>query len=309
MQIVGLVHGVLKYGAYGVRLVASMAAASVAVACSSALPLPSSSSAPRSGSPPAVIVPLPVHLGGDCAGTGEYGFRLAGDVSADVPVWASKGERTLPVLWPSGYRARFDSELSILDERSRVIARGGDVFGEGGLNGHAICPESSVIIVTDAPAFASEPPGSAPAATRGTPGPTPAPHAVAFEEFRERVASMLATTEASLAQVAAFLRDRELRLIQLPADQIRFESDLTLRYVIETEPAARACFGSEFERLRDVMSSLSGVPKYLVAGEGADAEPQPDPTIEDGVRRLRRIQAELTALMGGLERAEDRCGF
>jgi hypothetical protein len=74
-------------------------------------------------------------------------FTLAGDPTKSPAVWGvnSFGE-VFPITWPSGFTARFNPTLQILDPTGAVVATGGVVItdaGGGGVgsgdNGEYLC--------------------------------------------------------------------------------------------------------------------------------------------------------------------------
>ena len=69
-----------------------------------------------------------------CAGVG-LSTVLAGDPEDPRTAWLEpfNGDAapTIEVLWPPGYAARFAPGLEVLDERGRVVIRGGDFVDSG----------------------------------------------------------------------------------------------------------------------------------------------------------------------------------
>jgi hypothetical protein len=67
---------------------------------------------------------------GACLGLGLDAV-LRGDPTYPRVAWLDLPEsrgpaHTFDVVWPHGYRARFSPGLEILDERGRIVLRGGD---------------------------------------------------------------------------------------------------------------------------------------------------------------------------------------
>jgi len=63
--------------------------------------------------------------------------------------WADAGNFTeIPVTWPVGFRARFAPTLEVLTPTGTVVAREGDVLGEGPWRGLFVCTSVNGIAVT-----------------------------------------------------------------------------------------------------------------------------------------------------------------
>jgi hypothetical protein len=60
-----------------------------------------------------------------CAGIGFDG-SLQGDPSDPRVAWIVVGGRRVEVVWPTGFQARFDPRLEILDATDTVVLREGD---------------------------------------------------------------------------------------------------------------------------------------------------------------------------------------
>lgn len=98
-------------------------------------------------------VPLPE---GDqaptCAGVDVVGAVLRGDPQDPDVAWAEpeKGGARIPILWPPGYTATFDSRLEVHDSTGRVVAEDGsplpDALEEMGL---AVCTKPTEFRVID----------------------------------------------------------------------------------------------------------------------------------------------------------------
>jgi hypothetical protein len=58
-----------------------------------------------------------------CAGIGLSDAVLHGDAQDPKVAWLSLGSSRIDVLWPAGFRARFNPRLEVLDEAGTVIAR------------------------------------------------------------------------------------------------------------------------------------------------------------------------------------------
>jgi hypothetical protein len=88
------------------------------------------------GSPSAATVVVPTFKpipSGECPTAQMAAVRLRGDRAADPPVWVEDAQgKKMSVLWPNGFSARFDPDLSLIGADGRVIARSGDLLDLGG---------------------------------------------------------------------------------------------------------------------------------------------------------------------------------
>ena len=79
-----------------------------------------------SETPQTFMLPVAEGYSGGCLGVG-LDATITGDPSDSRIAWliVGTGQRK-DVLWPPGYRARFDPQLQILDQNGRVVLREGD---------------------------------------------------------------------------------------------------------------------------------------------------------------------------------------
>lgn len=84
------------------------------------------------GSPSAATVVVPTFKplpSGECPTAQLAGVRLRGDQAANPPVWVEDAQsKKLSILWPNGYAARFDPDLSLIGANGQVVARAGDLL-------------------------------------------------------------------------------------------------------------------------------------------------------------------------------------
>jgi hypothetical protein len=114
------------------------------------VPQPTSSAVTASASLAAVegyLLPaLPAALEANpiCAGVGLSPLTLRGALVEDAAsVWAETVGPNLPVLWPRGYRARFEPDLIVVNSKGDEVARGGTDMSGGTLPGVLLCPVTS----------------------------------------------------------------------------------------------------------------------------------------------------------------------
>jgi hypothetical protein len=66
-----------------------------------------------------------------CAGIRFDPATLGGAPGEPATTWLQFPDgNEVEVFWPTGYRARFNPTLEVLDPARRVVARGGDVFSD-----------------------------------------------------------------------------------------------------------------------------------------------------------------------------------
>lgn len=95
----------------------------IVVACSTGSPSPATVVVPT-------FKPLP---SGECPTAQLAAVRLRGDRAADPPVWVEDAQgKKLSILWPNGFSARFDPDLSLIGGSGQVVARAGDLLDLGG---------------------------------------------------------------------------------------------------------------------------------------------------------------------------------
>jgi hypothetical protein len=59
------------------------------------------------------------------------GARLVGNASDPRVAWVQFGAKRADVVWPQGYRARFNPYLEILNANGEIVARHGDEIRGG----------------------------------------------------------------------------------------------------------------------------------------------------------------------------------
>lgn len=101
-------------------------------------------------SPPTPPLPLPVAaFPNACRGVGLTDATLVGSPDDPRITWLQLPDgRRIELVWPPQYSARFTPELEVLDERSAVRFRGGDVVRGGCQKGPAEDPRSIILVTT-----------------------------------------------------------------------------------------------------------------------------------------------------------------
>jgi hypothetical protein len=76
----------------------------------------------------------PPPRGGGCGSVAFLDLRLRGDPDRVPAVWVEAVHDGTPlrVVWPPGFRARFEPDLVLYDARGRLVAREGDILTNGG---------------------------------------------------------------------------------------------------------------------------------------------------------------------------------
>jgi hypothetical protein len=86
-------------------------------------------------------IPAALEANPICAGVGMSPLTLRGALVNDqAGVWAETRGPNVEVLWPRGYRARFEPELVIVNPAGMEIARDGADMSVGAWPGLLICP-------------------------------------------------------------------------------------------------------------------------------------------------------------------------
>lgn len=103
-----------------------------------------------------LVLPLRTMAADECSGVGQSGVVHGNPTDPEV-VWeeplVGPGPRT-HVIWPTGYRAVFDSTLSIFDEQGRPILREGDYVDGGCVTGDG--PSDPLLLIPPFLAFRLE---------------------------------------------------------------------------------------------------------------------------------------------------------
>jgi hypothetical protein len=95
---------------------------------------------------PTKALPTLSSFNGGCRGVGLEA-TLAGDATDHRVAWlVVDGGRRWDVVWPPGFRARFDPNLAVLDASGRVVYRAGDKIHGGCTAGSADNPASLLLI-------------------------------------------------------------------------------------------------------------------------------------------------------------------
>jgi hypothetical protein len=98
--------------------------------------------------PPVIALPTVTDLA--CSAIGVGGWTITGSPSDPQVVWLVSGDGTrmaTKLVWPPGYRARFNPDLQILDANGLVVYLDGDQVLSGCDQGPSSDPQSTMLIL------------------------------------------------------------------------------------------------------------------------------------------------------------------